>query len=430
MSILGDAIHRKPSTASPPSAESSVQLGPRYQQMLDANPYRNQVYHTSPWQNFLSAIGFRTEADAFKENMAVQAAEYDAAIAQKAADEQYDSAAEQTARLRAAGLNPDLNGGQNVSAGEAAGLPQDPSTPMQTTGAEGALGEVASTAFQLASGCLNAVATATGIVQSVQGIRRNHLDNIMQSINNEAGLQSLADQVLPYLIPATNEGLFDEQGDLFGTWKNNAYEAAKFFTGNMPKKMRGKFESALLSRLNSAPTERKAYEEWSGRVKARKDLFREKSEFYSEEDDILRIVSEGLGQMNEKITKAMQEVNLTGAEAQTEENKNSEEYFKTLDSNLQARAENSANNVTLLNNQMVGIMRESLNSIVKDLDKASKEGGVKGGLASVAMAIISSLQLWISTQGAPSVSRSSSSSASFGPKGSVEKSSSSFSLNL
>lgn len=407
-------------------------LSERYQGLIDANPYRSAglSYNETPWQKFISALGFRTQADAWRENMEIQANEYDAQVAQKAYDEQFNSPSEQVARMRAAGLNPDLNGGESISPGEAANPGQDPSTPMQSTGEEEVLGQVASTAFQLANGCLNAVATATGIIQSVQGIRRNHLDNIMQSINNESGLQSLADQVLPYLIPTTNEGLFDEQGDLVGTWLNNAYEAAKFFTGNMPKKLRGKFDAALMSRLNSAPTERKAYEEWSGRVKARKDLFREKSEFYSEEDDVLRIVSEGLGVMNEKITKAIQEVNLTGADAQIEENKNTEEYFKTLDSNLQARSENSSNNVSLLNNQMVGIMRESLNSIVADLDKASKEGGVKGGLASVAMAIISSLQLWISTQGAPSISRSSSSSSSFGPKGSTEKASSSFSLNL
>ena len=132
MSFLKDAITKKPPEAAP--AASSMNLPDRYQGMLDAIPYRNQKYNESPWQRPFSNLGFRTQADAWKENMAVQAAEYDAAIAQKAADEAYETPGAQVARMRAAGLNPDLNGGEGISPGEAQPLPQDPSTPMQSTG--------------------------------------------------------------------------------------------------------------------------------------------------------------------------------------------------------------------------------------------------------------------------------------------------------
>lgn len=409
-----------------------VSLGPQYQGMLDANPYRNQSYNKSPWQNFLTALGFRTEADAWQENMAVQAAEYDASIAQKAYDEQYNTASAQAERMRAAGLNPDIDGGSSISPGEAASLGQDPSTPMQATGEESVPQEILSTAFSVATGCLDAVATATGIVQSVQGIRRNHLDNVMQSISNEAGLQSLADQVLPYLIPTTNSDLFDEDGNVVGNWQENAYQMAKFFTGDMPKKLRGKFQRALLNRINSAPGERKAYEEWSGRIRARKDTYRESANFYSEEDDVLRIVSEGLEEMNMKLYKQIQNTDFAQAEATEEEAKNDKTYYSNLDSALQAGAENKANEVSKKNNEMVSTMRDSLKGIVDELDKASKESGIKGGLASVAMALISTIQLWISSQGAPSVSRSTSSSSSFNPRTGVssQSSKSSFGLNL
>lgn len=115
---------------SPPSPE----LGPQYQSLLDQNPYRNLTYRKSPWQNLLTNLGFRTEADAWQENMSVQAAEYDASIAQKAYDEQYNTASAQAERMRAAGINPDIDGGSSISPGEAASPAQDPSTPMQTTG--------------------------------------------------------------------------------------------------------------------------------------------------------------------------------------------------------------------------------------------------------------------------------------------------------
>ena len=61
--------------------------------MLDANPYRSQVY--TLLRGKISFNWFRTGNVARR--MAASA-EYDA-WAQKAADEQYDSAAEQTARL-------------------------------------------------------------------------------------------------------------------------------------------------------------------------------------------------------------------------------------------------------------------------------------------------------------------------------------------
>ena len=61
-----------------------------------------------------------SEADAWQENMSVQAAEYDAAIVQKAYDEQYNQPSEQVARMNAAGLNPDISGGENINPGEAA----------------------------------------------------------------------------------------------------------------------------------------------------------------------------------------------------------------------------------------------------------------------------------------------------------------------
>lgn len=412
-------------------------LGPQYQGMLEANPYRGLRYNKSPWQNVLHWLGFRTEADSFEENMATQAAEYDAAIAQKAYDEQYNSAAMQAERMRNAGINPDISGGQGISPGEAASPAQDPSTPMQTSAGEfeSALGM----ATQVASACLDSVSTAVGIIQSIQGVKRNKLDNTMQAIQNESGFQALADEILPYLIPPTNADVEDDDGNVLGKWKNNAYEMAKMFVGDMPKKMRSKFEHALLNRLNSAPGERKAYEEWVGRIKARKSTFREQTEFYDESDDILYIISDGLSDMNEKITKAMQKAQLAGANAQEAQAEDSQEYFETrdsaqkaqaenaqarneqtyynnLDASKQAESENTSNAVAIANNQMVEIMRESLNAMVKKLDSASKDGGVKGGLASVAMALISAVQLWISTQGAPSLSRSSNGSQSSTPQ--------------
>lgn len=105
--------------------------GDKYDDLIKANPYRNIEYTKTPWQNFLTSLGIRTQADAWKENMQVQANEYDAGIAQMKFQNEYNSPLQEASRLRESGLNPDLQGIGDVA--ESVGMGEDPSTPMQTT---------------------------------------------------------------------------------------------------------------------------------------------------------------------------------------------------------------------------------------------------------------------------------------------------------
>lgn len=93
-----------------------------------ANPYSEFDYRKSGWQKILEGFGFRTNFDAYSESMALQAREYAASLADKAHNEQYDSAAAQAARERSAGLNPDLAG--NVDAGSSSPLADDGNPPV------------------------------------------------------------------------------------------------------------------------------------------------------------------------------------------------------------------------------------------------------------------------------------------------------------
>lgn len=383
MSIL-DSI-RSSSKKSVPQVSN-----PDYQRLIDANPYRNQDYNSSPWQNFLSLLGFRTQADAWRENMSVQAAEYDAAVLQKMRDEDYNSPQNQVERMRAAGLNPDIDGGSSIDPGSAAPMPEDPSTPMQSTGSD------SEPILQFVNGVLNVFSTAVGLTQSIQGVFRGHLDNVFQSIQNESAFKQFAEGVFPYLIPTTPEDASDGS-----SWRSNSLEMAKMFAGNLPKRMQSKFLREVEGFWNSAPGEAKAFADWKNRVQNRKGYFSESSTFYDESDSALRIITDELASMNEKIYKASQTKDLVKEENDTS-------YLNSLDAGLQAEAENSANRVSKENNDMVGIMRSSLKSMVDKLDKASNEKGVGGTLSRITMALLSMLQLYISSQGMPSVSRSTS----------------------
>lgn len=368
---------------------------------VNKNPYAGPApnYRESGWQQFLKTLGFRTGRDAWNENMQIQAAEYDAALAQKAYDEEYNLPINQVARMRAAGINPDLNGGDSIDSGSAQPLGEDPSTPMQSTGDEGAI-------MDFANGVMNIFTTAVGISQTFQGINRTKLQNIFQSISNDEALASFAEKMYPYFIPPTNES--DSEGN---PWQHNSLAMAKMFSRNLDKKSQDKFLNYVQGFWNSAPGESKAYSEWYNRVRNRKSYFNDRALMYSEEDDTLSIIADEFQSMNEKIAKARQKTDLQAAESQQVEGEYSAEYYANLDPSLAAGAENASNRVSKENNEMVGIMRSSLNNIIKKLDSASKKEGFGGSVAQVTMALLSMFQLYISSQGLPTVSRSSSQSS-------------------
>lgn len=374
-----------------------------------ANPYRNQPYKKSVWQNFLSALGFRTQADAWQENMSVQAAEYDAALAQKQFDTEYNDPQSQVERMKAAGLNPDIDP-SSIDSGSAAPMGEDPSTPMQSTGEEGVL-------LDFANGVMNAFTTAIGLTTSVQGVVRNRLQNKLLGLQNESAFSEFAKGMFPYLLPNSPESVVDEDTGMESSWQANALQMAQMYAGTLPKSMQRKFMRNVQAFWSSAPGSAEAYKEWKNRVSNRKGYYEESSTFYDEQNEVMRIIADGLSEVNEEIYRSRQQSQLQASKADFAEDLNREEYADNLDAGLQASAENAQNDLNRSNAMMVGTLRKSLEGMIDKLDKASQDNShpLKSGLATMTMGLLSVLQLYISTQGMPSVSRSSSFGSS--PKG-------------
>lgn len=108
------------------------------------NPYSQEnraTYKKGALENMFSNLGFRTQYDNYMMDMDNRAAEWETQNQSLAYEEQYNSAEAAADRMRAAGINPDLQGIQN--AGEAAEMaePELPNTSgmneMETAG-EGA----------------------------------------------------------------------------------------------------------------------------------------------------------------------------------------------------------------------------------------------------------------------------------------------------
>ena len=389
-----------------------AQLGGKYQSLVDANPYRNQTYQKSPWQNLLSSLGFRTQADAWQENMSVQAAEYDAAIAQKQYDEQYNDPLAQVERMRNAGLNPDIDGGSSINSGSAAPLGEDPSTPMQTTGEE-------DLPLQFANHVLSGFSSALGMLGTFQGMHRTHLQNVMQSLQNEQVANQLFGSLSPMMLPESQHPDGIENFD----WKAAAMNNTRAFAKTMPKKLQKSFIDYQERFFKSAIGEGESYEAFKKRISSGRSAAIESQTFWSELPSVLLQITEPLADASEKIYSSGQERELAENGAATAEAQNAETYANAFGekggSTQQAEldiaeidAGKAAAKRAKTNDEMVSILNGTIDNIIKNLQRTAEDGGLKGGLASLALVMMAGVRLWLVSQGAPNISRSESQSHS------------------
>lgn len=91
-----------------------------------SNPYAEMPRVQTGWDRLLNWFGFRSGYDKAQEQYNLAGAEYNAQLEQLASEEQYNSPVEQAARMREAGLNPDLTGVSGESASEFDNQQQSP----------------------------------------------------------------------------------------------------------------------------------------------------------------------------------------------------------------------------------------------------------------------------------------------------------------
>lgn len=335
-----------------------------------ANPYRNQEYKESGWQKFLSALGFRTQADAWKENMSVQAAEYDAALAQKEFDTAYNDPQSQVARMRAAGLNPDLDPSM-IDSGQSAPMGEDPSTPMQSTGDEETLMGIANT-------LLSSFTSAIGIFDTFQGMHKRRLENKLLGLQYDKEDLGITDFLGNFskkyaieLLPESSEDVVYEDGSA-DSWQNIAFQKANIFSKNLPKKYRSAFMSNVQNFWNSAPTTAEAYKLWRERISQHKGYEVDKRTNYNFADEDLAIIADELARLYSRLEKQ----NLSTAVAKSETEEKSAEYEGQVVDNLNpktsANAVNSSNESISESAKFQKEVNNSMNRIIREL-KANKD---------------------------------------------------------
>lgn len=244
-----------------------------YQDLLKANPYRNIEYRESPWQGLLKWLGFRTNADAYKESLALQAKEYDAEVMNKAYNEQYESPLAEASRMRAAGLNPDLLGLGDV-AGAAAPDIGDENPPVSPTSDAESLQPV----YQFATMCMSAVSTGMALAKDYAGLVNMGIVNDAGEIQNVKSVTDLADYVAKQFVVSpehwNNRDMFvmdAETGEEIPYRLSLAEDRIGTYMNSIPAKFQKLFKKNLATSMFSLSTENEMYKKGIDWLKNKKD---------------------------------------------------------------------------------------------------------------------------------------------------------------
>lgn len=202
MASLSDALDVTRSVLGKSDASEVVSSAPSgygddYDQLFANNPYRNLQYNESTWQKLLSLVGLRTGKDAFYENAAIQAKEYDASVFSQIFQNQYNSELAKQLRMRQAGLNPDLQGIGDAS--EAVSPADDPNGMPDSTADDAA--QISSLVTGFASSIISAFGTATQIYKNIAEVKQISETINGLAVSNASTMVDFIDKVIVGSVP-------------------------------------------------------------------------------------------------------------------------------------------------------------------------------------------------------------------------------------
>ena len=349
----------------------------RYQDLYDANPYRQLEYRQSGWQRLLGNLGFRTSYDDFIDQAKINAAEYDAGIASMKFQNEYNSPAAEADRMRAAGLNPDLQGIGDVA--ESASPTEDPNgMPVQDSS-------------QQFSQVVQVTRTVMDIIPAVMSFATNLSQLKGVRLQNDLLENEVASKGVDLATKFFNEGLTEadyrdafEKNDftnLLSASKKNSDSLAKTLFSS--RAARQKFQLSYGMHERSLLAEMQKYKTWDEFEKNRKSLLSQRaSKFFSEDDEMMQGLlasffnpleeyQQKMNEINLRYARKVSDLNLPEDRAQLEDmqNANQRVYEGNIDPALQAGSENAVN---AAQKQQQEIM-EATNQLFADIMSGLKE---------------------------------------------------------
>lgn len=349
-----------------------------YDVLFANNPYRNLNYNKSSWQEFLSWLGFRTDADRFQEEAQMNALQTDFGIYQQMYQDEYNSETAKAARMRAAGENPDLLGTGQVS--EASSPVEDPQGMSPGATEEGVLGQVT-------SGVISAFNTAFGMASQLLQLDGMRSDIEGKNVSNAEQMMNVIQQRVLGLTPA--EGFKTDEE--FAAWKKktelqlrNDYGRA-FFKGSSLRR----WNRSIDDFIGTLPTSRDQYDAWRQRLGSAKDYLVGRETFWDEALDVFRTINQWRFELREATEKNTEDTKLIESEAAVETAANELEYQTHLQPGERARAQNEEWRRQAEGETFSGIINKHLAKLGTMLDELSQQGGLRGLLSEILIFILS-----------------------------------------
>lgn len=338
-----------------------------------SNPYAQFDYNHSWWQKIWEGLGFRSKFDEYRDSMAANAREYEAQLAEKAHNEQYDSPVEQNARLRAAGINPDLAG--ETSSGSSSPMEPDPNAPI-APGSHDPVSVVkgfADSVMACFTGGLSLAKSGMDLMQMKNDIERGKIDNSKSLF--DFAMRSAAEYI-PSEMPVDDPD-----------WKERSVQLALEANGNFLNKSQTKaFTRQLRSLYNSAPTQAEQYKSWFEMMSNKQESYMKKgSSFWDDDEEILmdclQPVIDALDEVFEKENRVKSEqLDAQGAEAAY-----NEAYFSTADGALAGEVANLTNKRNKQSTNIDYMLNEAMNQIISNLKDRSESNKRGHGVAAAVL---------------------------------------------
>lgn len=207
------------------------------------NPYNNRTYNETPWDKFVSSLGFRSAYDKAEAERLANYNLWESQHAEQQRQEMYNSAKEVKQREEDAGLNPALSG-QTIGGGSSDALSSAPSVATSPDSTD--INSVASTITSLANGAAGAVQTALNFVSSYQQIRGIKLDNDNKDAQLVQTLVDLSNSILDNM--QTTEENTDRNGQV--TYPQIFKFASRLFSGRQKKRFEDIFKQTAHGNKN------------------------------------------------------------------------------------------------------------------------------------------------------------------------------------
>lgn len=134
------------------------------------NSSRKNTYRDTFWDKLAKVFGGKLGSEKFQESLDLEDQAFINELLNAQREQEYNSEEQQAARLRAAGVNPDLDGGASLSPAEASQIDDE---VLGGTGLASALSGAQSQPMQVASALLDGCGSLLSLVSSGVGISRD-----------------------------------------------------------------------------------------------------------------------------------------------------------------------------------------------------------------------------------------------------------------